>query len=208
MSYYLELPSYRQAQATAAHLISSERRVCADGGGTEYRRRVRTPKQVHEIEPLPMNRVVCRIIEHPKYWDRKLRPTSVDLRSIYDAIVAYFGERCMCCSINPGMSIDHDHSSFLVRGLICHECNNRVDRCLHTVASGCHHARYLESPPALPLGLVYPTRGRRYSSTHCEVIEVLGFDPLDEATWPAEPPLWMWRAPTPPRWRGRNVPLG
>lgn len=45
------------------------------------------------------------------------------------------GPLCHTCGRRPGTSVDHDHLSNRVRGLLCLPCNNQVDLCVH--ASGC-----------------------------------------------------------------------
>jgi recombination endonuclease VII len=92
-------------------------------------------------------------------------------------LVAALGRVCHACGLRPGASIDHDHFTGLVRGLLCRYCNTHIDGCLH--ASGCVWADYLNNPPAAHLRLRYPKPERvGRSDRAAEKIEYLGFDPL------------------------------
>jgi hypothetical protein len=79
------------------------------------------------------------------------------------ALVEAFGRKCQCCNLSPGTIVDHDHLTGAVRGLLCADCNTRVEYCTHL--SGCAFAEYLNSPPAAPLALIYP-KPRKSASDH------------------------------------------
>jgi hypothetical protein len=51
-------------------------------------------------------------------------------------LVAALGQPCHACLIRPGASIDHDHFTGLVRGLLCLYCNTHIDGCLHVSGLG------------------------------------------------------------------------
>ncbi|WP_353939635.1 endonuclease domain-containing protein [Micromonospora sp. b486] len=86
------------------------------------------------------------------------------------------GGSCHACRSRPGTSVDHDHLTNRVRGLLCLPCNNQIDFCMH--ASGCAFADYLNHPPAAGLNLAYPQPERlRHSSVDDLRIALLGFDP-------------------------------
>lgn len=67
-----------------------------------------------------------------------------------------------------------DHFTGLVRGLLCRNCNSRVDWCVHV--SGCPWADYLNNPPAAHLQLIVPNR--RLSAGERDRIDYLGFNPF------------------------------
>ncbi|MGH3565749.1 MAG: endonuclease domain-containing protein [Pseudonocardia sp.] len=95
-------------------------------------------------------------------------------------LVDDLGSICHACHRRPGVFVDHDHFSRLVRGLLCIHCNAHVDTCPHL--SGCLWARYLNNPPAAELRLIYPRQGqvngRRLSVGQQRRVEVLGFNPF------------------------------
>lgn len=78
----------------------------------------------------------------------------------YDRLVEIQGgEFCYICRKTPQelgswrMSIDHDHETGLVRGLLCSACNFRMEHFNLTMARNL--ANYLQNPPAAPLAIVY-----------------------------------------------------
>ncbi|MGW4412999.1 endonuclease domain-containing protein [Nonomuraea sp. NPDC004702] len=77
------------------------------------------------------------------------------LGSIVHVLAEAFGPSCQMCGSGLGLYVDHDKQTQLVRGLACHHCNTWVDTCPHP--SGCRWAEYLNNPPAVPLGLLYPS---------------------------------------------------
>lgn len=114
---------------------------------------------------------------------------------LYDALVENFGPLCAACGETYGRVIDHDHMSGLVRGLVCRDCNQAVERCLHADSAACRRARYLNQPPAAPLQLRYPARHRQRS---IDVVReaILGFDIFDRDEWPSSVPAdWSWTIP-------------
>ncbi|WP_316782903.1 endonuclease domain-containing protein [Streptomyces sasae] len=89
-------------------------------------------------------------------------------------LIEEMGEACQACGSLPGVYVDHDHVTGQVRGLLCADCNTRVDGCPHP--DGCVYASYLAAPPAAPLGLTYPNH-RKVWATEKAKIEFVGLDP-------------------------------
>jgi recombination endonuclease VII len=90
-------------------------------------------------------------------------------------LINALGPDCHCCGRFLGVYLDHHPFTGLIRGLVCQDCNSRVDRCPHL--SDCPFADYLNAPPALPLHLKYP----RISATlraHQTRVEYTGLDPF------------------------------
>ncbi|WP_158566467.1 endonuclease domain-containing protein [Micromonospora craterilacus] len=102
--------------------------------------------------------------------------TDTALGRMRAALVAAAGARCHACGGQAGTSVDHDHLTNQVRGLLCLPCNNQIEHCLHV--ANCPFADYLNSPPAAHLNFAYP---RPYNVRHTSVddlrVEHLGFDP-------------------------------
>lgn len=114
---------------------------------------------------------------------------------IYGVLVENFGTLCAACGEIYGHVIDHDHMSGLVRGLVCRDCNQAVERCLHADSTACRRAKYLNEPPAAALQLRYPARHRQRS---IDVVReaILGFDIFDRDQWPSPVPAdWRWTIP-------------
>lgn len=118
-------------------------------------------------------------------------------RRAFDELVTNLGPQCSACGLYVGSRIDHDHFTGDVRGLLCLHCNPVIDECLHPGSHECFAAKYLNSWPALGLGLKYPTEHlvKRLDRIRCHI---LGFNILDVRCWPSEVPAeWQWTAPPP-----------
>jgi hypothetical protein len=89
-------------------------------------------------------------------------------------LVEQLGEACHACGSLPGVYVDHDHVTGQVRGLLCADCNTRVDNCPHL--DGCAYASYLAAPAAARLELTYPGY-RKVWATERAKIEFVGLDP-------------------------------
>ncbi|MFC0675400.1 endonuclease domain-containing protein [Brachybacterium hainanense] len=85
-------------------------------------------------------------------WPRADLRSSSRLRGIAFRLLARFGHTCQACRLSDAHVVDHDHVSGLVRGLICGDCNLRIETCLHL--DGCGFSSSLNAPPALPLRLL------------------------------------------------------
>ncbi len=106
------------------------------------------------IDPgLVAKRYRCTINETFGTWPPHRGPGSRD-GAILTALVDALGPDYHCCGRFLGVNVDHDPFTGLIRGLVCQDCNSRVDRCPHL--SGCLFAEYRNAPPALSLGLMYP----------------------------------------------------
>lgn len=69
----------------------------------------------------------------------------------YDDILAYQRGACYICERPPGktrLAVDHDHTSGLIRGLLCWRCNAAIAK-LSDEVNRAHMAWcYLSDPPA------------------------------------------------------------
>ncbi|WP_366526279.1 endonuclease domain-containing protein [Mycobacterium sp.] len=133
-------------------------------------------------------------------WDVPATAPSKPLRqSIFQRLVAAFGSSCASCGVPGGHVIDHDHLTGAVRGLLCRVCNANVDRCVHVSSEECRYARYLNDPPAATLGLKYYA-GHRWRPSDDARSRILGFNLLDQRSWPSpHPTQWEWDVPPPER---------
>lgn len=75
----------------------------------------------------------------------------------YDALYAFQGGRCaLGCGANGAsrrLSVDHDHKTGLVRGLLCRPCNDLLGHIRDSLNRAELIRKYLESPPAKELGI-------------------------------------------------------
>lgn len=99
----------------------------------------------------------CSNRESRQWWPSFHNPADQRGR-IARRLTQTLGNRCGACRYAPAMVIDHDHDTGMIRGLLCRNCNLRVDSCVHV--SGCPFADYLNDPPAAALSLPYPDRKR------------------------------------------------
>ncbi len=113
----------------------------------------------------------CRSARWPPYSAAKSQVLKIRSR-----LISEFGPQCAGCGMRAGVAVDHDHLSWIVRGLLCAECNTHIDDCPHL--AGCPWATYLATPPAAALALRYPRPDRRAVQRHQRKVAVLGYDPL------------------------------
>lgn len=78
-------------------------------------------------------------------------------RGQYGQIYLYQGSVCAICRRATGasrrLSVDHDHKTGLVRGLLCRPCNDILGVIRDDVEAARRIAAYLQNPPAAQLGL-------------------------------------------------------
>uniref|UniRef100_A0AAU3I7P4 Endonuclease VII domain-containing protein n=1 Tax=Streptomyces sp. NBC_01393 TaxID=2903851 RepID=A0AAU3I7P4_9ACTN len=77
----------------------------------------------------------------------------------YDTLYAAQGGTCAICRRATGatrrLSVDHDHKSLLVRGLLCRPCNDMLGHSRDDPEFFARAKGYLEKPPAQDLGRWY-----------------------------------------------------
>lgn len=75
----------------------------------------------------------------------------------YEAILEHQGGRCAICQRATGrtrrLSVDHDHATGLVRGLLCRPCNDMLGHGRDDPPFFRRAADYLEQPPAPAAGV-------------------------------------------------------
>ena len=75
----------------------------------------------------------------------------------YGRIYLYQGQVCAICGRATGatraLSVDHDHKTGLVRGLLCRPCNDLLGHIRDQVSVARRIVHYLLSPPARELGI-------------------------------------------------------
>lgn len=72
-------------------------------------------------------------------------------RSDYDALYAWQGGVCHICRRATGktrrLSVDHDHATGIVRGLLCRPCNNYLGHLRDSEEAFLRAVEYLREPP-------------------------------------------------------------
>lgn len=75
----------------------------------------------------------------------------------YGEIYLYQGGACAICRRATGatraLSVDHDHKTGFVRGLLCRPCNDLLGHIRDDRETAVRIARYLTRPPAAELGI-------------------------------------------------------
>jgi hypothetical protein len=78
-------------------------------------------------------------------------------RGEYGRLYLFQGKVCAICRRATGatrkLSVDHDHKTGLVRGLLCRPCNDLLGHLRDDVATAQRIAAYLIAPPARHLGI-------------------------------------------------------
>lgn len=105
----------------------------------------------------------CSTAASRNWWPAYHDPATV-IGRLRRRLTEELGNVCGACHYAPAMLIDHDHTTGLVRGLLCRRCNNGIDHCPHVC--GCPWANYLNNPPAQHLQIPYPVRGRQRIPIH------------------------------------------
>lgn len=82
----------------------------------------------------------------------------------YEAMYEFQGRKCAICQRATGasrrLSVDHDHATNLVRGLLCRPCNSMLGLARDDTAFFARAIRYLSYPPAFDsIGEVKPNDG-------------------------------------------------
>lgn len=75
----------------------------------------------------------------------------------YGQIYLHQGQLCAICQRATGrtrnLSVDHDHKTGLVRGLLCRPCNDLLGHIRDDLDTAYRVLRYLRRPPAAELGI-------------------------------------------------------
>lgn len=107
-------------------------------------------------------------------WPAYNNPNT-DIGRIRISLTEHLGPHCHACHRRPGQSVDHDHFTGLVRGMLCIHCNTHIDTCPHL--SGCPWADYLNDPPAAHLALHYPKMAAFRRNQRAKIAQA-GYDPF------------------------------
>ncbi|AGY37004.1 EndoVII [Mycobacterium phage Fredward] len=121
---------------------------------------VRKPALTRTGKPVPGKRCVThhrarRQTTRDAAWERRLMDTYGITAEEYWAIYEFQGGKCYICQRATGkgrkkLSVDHDHDTGFVRGLLCGPCNRDVVGHLRDEPEAFLRGyNYLSSPPAI-----------------------------------------------------------
>ncbi|MGW3719082.1 endonuclease domain-containing protein [Streptomyces sp. NPDC005133] len=101
----------------------------------------------------------------PEFWTR---PGKVPRWYVWWRLWGVQDGKCATCP-GPPQVIDHDHTTGLVRGLLCYDCNAEeaacaLDLALHWHSGICWYHRYWDSPPGPRSAGTGPTRSAKAAS--------------------------------------------
>lgn len=101
-------------------------------------------KSAYHADPLPA-----------KLASRRFKLRQFDMtEDEYDELLAYQGGSCWICQKKPQkggkrLAVDHEHRTGLIRGLLCHTCNQMLGFMHENARLFARAAGYLDHPPAL-----------------------------------------------------------
>jgi len=117
-------------------------------------------------------------------WPTYISPKSARGKVVRQLVDTH-GFDCHLCGCKPGVFLDHDHLTNEARGMLCIECNGRIEICTHL--RGCAIADYLNHPPAQGMGLRYPKYKKSASDLRKEAL--IG---MSMFTLPQDVRDWQW----------------
>lgn len=127
---------------------------CIKEGVTRYRKPVGARNRCHTHTQQQKQR------QRASRRAKRLEATYGITQEQYDSLYAYQGGKCYICQRATGktkaLSVDHDHKTGYVRGLLCSPCNKQILGHVRDDPAALQRAiDYLQSPPAQQhLGLI------------------------------------------------------
>ena len=119
--------------------------------------------------------------------DTAVRERAADLRlrreygislADYNRVLEYQGSSCAICKRLPRrvrLSLDHDHLTGLLRGLLCQKCNRALGHYQDSAVRLQTAAEYILRPPLIEvLGRLYTAPGRVGSKKRAKELKVMG----------------------------------
>jgi hypothetical protein len=198
----VDFPALRQAAIIRRYVLADTEPVVDRDGNRVAVQRYRSPAEVRAVVAETMDRHLdyglargwCSFIRL-RVSEPMRKPADSGWRGRMFTEMAEFGSQCWACQSNPACYIDHDHFTGDVRGLLCSECNLRIEDCLHPWGFECFASEYLNYRPAWWLALRYrpENKVKRFDRIRCHV---LGFNMFDVSCWPSKNPAeWDWTPP-------------
>lgn len=85
-------------------------------------------------------------------WAARIKRTYGITAEEYEAIKEHQGGVCAICNRANGktrrLSVDHDHKTGAIRGILCRPCNNILGQLRDDAVAALRVVWYLQSPPA------------------------------------------------------------
>jgi len=147
---------------------------CKDCKAERERRGEPYPKQPRPVKPGTGGR--CHTHGVQRRREAKSNTHERRVRKVYGLAPGQYGQlyifqdkRCAICRRATGatrkLSVDHDHKTGQVRGLLCRPCNDMLGHLRDDVETAARIVRYLSLPPAEHLGIVAIHEDKRKDST-------------------------------------------
>lgn len=137
---------------------------CVDCVRERERKGEGRPKHIRPVTYLGPRTPVCHTHKLQRKRLAKAGAHETRVRKIYGLepgqygeLYLYQGKRCAICGRATGatrkLSVDHDHKTGLVRGLLCRPCNDILGHLRDDPEAARRLVRYLVQPPAAALGI-------------------------------------------------------
>ena len=118
-----------------------------------------------------------RTLNADKIWEDHIERYYGVTKELYESILKFQGNGCAICKVSTPVckrkyfSVDHNHLTGAVRGLLCSHCNHGLGNFKDNIKIMKNSIIYLINAPLCKFQLVFNTEGRRDAKRHAEAIQ-------------------------------------